>query len=258
MGNVWAPTETQTVFRIPASLFADVDDPSYRVSVSMADGSSLPAWIVFDPNFETITFTPGSAQFFGKDVAGATVSLRITAIDPRGGTVSTTLNTLVTAPTVASTITGAGAGWITGTSASERIDPGTGNTQIEGGGGVDRIMFARGYGQDRLSRGNDNVPYPYGDIVEFGANITLADLTFSRTDDIGGNDISGKNLLVKINGTTDQLSISQQFAGRLDEEATVREFVFADGSRLSAAPVPYPHLTLPTKREVVIVVGWGL
>lgn len=232
-----APVDTSTVFRIPSSLFADADDPSFRISVSMADGSALPNWIAYDADADTITFSPSSSYLYGKDEASTSFALRITATDSRGLSVSTNLSASVIAPTVFSTITGSGSNSITGTFSSERIDSGPGNNTITGGGGVDRIVFGRGSGQDTLNRGNDSALYPLGDIVEFGPNVTLSDLTFSRIDDIGGGNISGKNLRIAINGTADQLWINKQFSGRLDEEPTVREFVFTDGTRLSAAQV---------------------
>ena len=237
LSTVNASVGGATVFRIPSSLFSDADDDGYAVSVTMADGSTLPSWIAYDPNNDTISFYPGTSLLYGKDAAAATISLKITATDPRGGTASTLLTANVVAPVVSSTITGTGSNSIVGTNASERIDSGPGNNAITGGGGVDRIVFGRGSGQDSLARGNDSSPYPLGDIVEFGANVSLADLAFSRIDDIGGSADSGKHLLIKINGTTDQLKINQQFGGFTNEEPTVREFLFADGSRLSAAQV---------------------
>lgn len=232
-----APVHATTVFPIPSGLFADSDDAGFQLTATLADGSPLPSWIAYDPDFQTFTLDPWAEQFFGKDAAESTVSLRITATDPRGGATSTTFDVRVVAPDVTDTITGSGSNAIYGTDASERIDSGPGDNVISGAGGVDRIVFGRGSGQDQLERGTFGSDYPYGDIVEFGPDVVLADVSFTRVNSGGGNDILGYDLLVKINGTTDQLSISEQFAGLLGEEATVREFVFADGSRLSAAQV---------------------
>lgn len=224
------PVSGSSVYRIPASLFADSDDGGYRVAVTLEDGSALPSWIIFDPDAETIVFNAGVAQLYGKNSVAAAVNLRITATDSRGASTSTILAASLDAPSVTSTIINSGSG----TFASERIDAGPGNNSITGRGGVDRIVFGRGSGQDTLSRGNDQSPYPLGDIIEFGPNISFSDLTFSRVDDINGSADSGKNLLIRINGTTDQIRVNQQFGGLTTEEPTVRQFRFADGSVISA------------------------
>lgn len=224
------PVSGSSVYRIPASLFTDSDDGGYRVEVTLEDGSALPSWIIFDPDAETVVFNAGVAQLYGKNSAAAAFSLRITATDSRGASTSAILAASLEAPNVTSTIIGSGSG----TSASERIDAGPGNNSITGRGGVDRIVFGRGSGQDTLSRGNDQSPYPLGDIIEFGPNISFSDLTFSRVDDINGGAASGRNLLIRINDTTDQIRVNQQFGGLTTEEPTVRQFRFADGSVISA------------------------
>lgn len=226
-----APVEDVTVFRIPSSLFADSDDVGYRLSVSLADGSPLPNWITFDPNFETITFRPLEDHLFGKDAAAAQIGVRITATDTRGESVSTILAANIAPPEVSSTLYGSGSNTITGTNSSERIDSGPGNNLIRGGGGVDRIVFGIGSGQDTIERGSGSGPFPLGDIVEFGPGITLSSLTFTQYLSFG------THLRVQINGTNDKLEIKGQFNGRDGEEPTVREFRFADGSTLSAAQI---------------------
>jgi len=230
------PVNAQTLFHIPSGLFAESDDSGYQVTVSMSDGSPLPDWIVFDPNYETLRFTPGIGEFYGR-YDPEVVGVRITATDSRGGSVSTVLTATVVAPAVQNTIYGSGSNSISGTSLSDRIDSGPGNNGIYGYDGVDRIVFGRGSGQDTVGRGGYEGVYPLGDIIEFGPDVAVSDLSFSRIDDVGGTAPSGRDLLIKINGTTDQLKIFSQFGGLLNEEPTVREFVFADGTHLSASQI---------------------
>ncbi len=94
-----APEDAPWTFVVPANTFADQDLGdvlTYRAT--LADGSVLPPWLSFDPITRTFTGTPDDAHV-------GTISLRITATDPRHATVSDTFNLTITsvneAPTVA-------------------------------------------------------------------------------------------------------------------------------------------------------------
>ena len=60
--------------------------------------------------------------------------------------------------------------------------------------------FNRGYGQDIVY--DNSYSSSSRDVVEFGAGISLSDLTLSR---------SGYNLIFNIKGTSDQLTVRKQF-----------------------------------------------
>lgn len=245
-----AVVNSTSVYQISPSLFADSDDPGYQISVTLADGEELPSWIAFDPYEETITFRPAEDQFFGLDSASASTLLSITATDTRGASVSAELQASVVAPPVTNTIN-SNSSSIYGTSASERMIGGSGNNTFRGSGGVDRIVFGRGSGRDQVRRENDDSPYPYGDIVEFESDLTLADVIFRRVDDSRGNSLVGDNLLVEIIDTSDYLFIRDQFGGNDNEEATVREFLFADGTAITAAEIQAQYAVSTPSDDVI-------
>lgn len=68
-------------FTVPASAFVDEDGDQLSWSATLADGSALPSWIMFDPNAGRFTGTPGSAEV-------GDLAIRITAADPEGLQVS--------------------------------------------------------------------------------------------------------------------------------------------------------------------------
>ncbi|MBL8905027.1 MAG: putative Ig domain-containing protein, partial [Rhizobiales bacterium] len=67
-------------FTVPATSFSDVDvGDSLTLSATLADGSSLPSWLSFDPATQTFTGTP-----LNEDVGA--LSVRVTATDTAGAT----------------------------------------------------------------------------------------------------------------------------------------------------------------------------
>jgi Ca2+-binding RTX toxin-like protein len=251
LSDIDAPVNSATVYRIPSSLFADSDDIGYRLSVSLADGSPLPEWVIFDANAETITIAPEEDKLFGKRGGEATVDIRITAIDTRGASVSTMFTAQIVAPEPGSTITGGGSSFIEGGYWSERIDSGPGDHTIRGNGGSDRIVFGLGYGQDEIERGNYG-SLTLGDVVEFGAGITLADLTITRVNWLGSAHSLGESLLIKINGTSDELFIDDQFGGDGSWEPVVREFRFVDGTVLYAPDIAALYTVATTGADALV------
>ena len=84
---------------VPQATFSDTDTDalSYTATLADDDGSDLPAWL---------TFTPGTRTFSGRPVAddAGTLTVRVTADDGNGGTVSDEFDIVVSAPEV--TVTG--------------------------------------------------------------------------------------------------------------------------------------------------------
>jgi len=249
-----APANMQTDFHVPAGLFADSDDPSYSVSVTLSDGSSLPSWITLDADGETLHILPiGPLQLSGKDSAAALTNLKVTAKDTRGATVSTILPVQVVAPIVQATLNDPGTGDITGTGLAERIDSGPGDDSITSNGGADRIVFVRGYGQDTLYRGNAQfTDHSIGNIIEFAADILPSDITLSRETDPFSPNYNPDNLVIKINGSSDQLTVIDQFAGPAAEEPMVRELRFANGTVISAAQILSQFITSTSGNDQIV------
>jgi VCBS repeat-containing protein len=77
---------------LPAGTFTDVDSgDTLAYSATSADGSSLPAWLTFDPATRIFNGTPTSA---------GTVGVKVTATDLGGLAASETFNVVVTPQTV--------------------------------------------------------------------------------------------------------------------------------------------------------------
>lgn len=89
-------------FTIPVDTFTDIDvGDALAFTVSLADGSALPAWLSFDSATQTFTGIPGNGEV-------GTLSLRITATDTAGDSASSVFNVVVNnvndAPTVSTPI----------------------------------------------------------------------------------------------------------------------------------------------------------
>ncbi|MCP4305772.1 MAG: tandem-95 repeat protein, partial [bacterium] len=81
--------DTAVNFEIPVDAFSDVDGHALTLSATLSDGSSLPAWLSFDPSTRTFLGTP-PLNFIGS------LDVRVTASDGIDG-VSDTFELTVTA-----------------------------------------------------------------------------------------------------------------------------------------------------------------
>jgi len=127
----------------------------------------------------------------------------------------------------------AGNDTITGTNSDNVIDGGAGNDFMSGKRGADTYMFARGYGQDTIDEDGDSSSLSADsllDKVSFKAGVTLSDLVLTRT---------GDDLVIAISGTSDQLTIKNQFSATTSfwNPDRIDQFVFADGTVLTGAEV---------------------
>ena len=99
------PDQTATVgsafsYAFPANTFADADNDTLSYTAEQSDGNALPSWLSFTPSTRSFAGTPQSS-----DADAGTVSVRVTASDGRGGTVSDTFDIAMnTAPTVANAV----------------------------------------------------------------------------------------------------------------------------------------------------------
>ena len=98
----------------------------------------------------------------------------------------------------------AGADVLVGSSLDDRFVGGKDNDTLNGGKGVDTYVFNRGDGIDTI---NDSGAQSGADIVEFGANITAADVDLSRST------TNPNDLVIAIRGTTDKIVVTNHFAG---------------------------------------------
>jgi len=93
---------------------------------------------------------------------------------------------------------------LVGTDATDFLDGGLGNDTLVGGMNADIYSFGAGDGQDVIYDNMDYIFVDSPDIVSFKEGITLADLDFTR---VGNSD----DLIITINGTSDQLIVQGQF-----------------------------------------------
>ena len=102
-------------------------------------------------------------------------------------------------------------------SGSHRLDGREGNDTLVGSGD-NTFVFGRGYGQDTVRTGTQWYAHTGLDQVEFLSDIAPDDLVIEN---------HANDLVVRINGTTDQLTVESYFvlpSNRVDQ------FVFADGT----------------------------
>src|SRR3989454_1456274 len=100
---------------------------------------------------------------------------------------------------------------------NDTLDGGAGNDFLAGGPGNDTYLFGRGYGQDILFDQN----YSGSDMntVRLSADVAPTDVTLQT-------DVNG-DLLLGINGTSDQLTVQNYF---VDPVYQVEQIAFADGT----------------------------
>lgn len=115
-----------------------------------------------------------------------------------------------------------------GTDESDIFYMGAGNQTVNGGtGGSDSYVFGKDFGQDVIADVDETLGTDHADSVRF-AHAKSEDVTLTR---------NGNDLIISINGTTDQVTIKDQFHARQPGLATayndfargIAEIIFADG-----------------------------
>jgi Ca2+-binding RTX toxin-like protein len=117
----------------------------------------------------------------------------------------------------------AGNDTITGAAGNDTITGGTGNDIIDGGVGNDTFIFAKGDGQDTINE-NDATAGNL-DTIQFAAGIAVADVLVS---------VSGNNLILSINGSTDKITVTNFFAAAANQ---IEQVKFADGTAWDLATI---------------------
>ena len=120
---------------------------------------------------------------------------------------------------------------LSGNSGNNTLDGGTGNDTLIGGTGNDTYIFNLGDGQDTIS----DYDYNAGnlDTIRFGEGIAAGDITFAR---------SGQDLILGINGTSDQVRIQNWGYG---DVYRIENIEFIGGTVWDAAYIQSQLATVP-------------
>ncbi|MGB4116021.1 MAG: calcium-binding protein, partial [Polaromonas sp.] len=113
-----------------------------------------------------------------------------------------------------------------GNAGNNRLEGNAGNNILFGGLGNDTYVFGRGSGHDVVA--NFDAGKPSGDVVQLGAGIVDADINYAR---------AGNDLVLGINGTTDQLTVAGYFENAGKGANALEKIRFADGTSLNHAAV---------------------
>lgn len=210
-------------FALPATTFTDIDaGDRLSYQATLANGSALPAWLVFDAATRTFSGTPTQT---------GTVSVKVSAVDLSAAVASDVFDIVINAQAITNGTQGAdslngdaldnvinglggddsisgregndvlnggdGADWIYGGNGNDTLDGGAGNDNLRGDSGNDTYRFYRGMGQDSVTDFDSTVGNV--DTIKVAADIAPADVIVSRDQTY---------LTLAIKGTTDKLSIT--------------------------------------------------
>ena len=117
--------------------------------------------------------------------------------------------------------TSAGDDRLIGYYTADVLDGGAGDDLLDAGAGNDTYIFGRESGRDTIREGFHDIFAIDDDTVQFGDDVTLADLAWIY---------SGDDLLIHIVGTNDVLTVKDEFSEYL---TPIEHFVFADGTSLT-------------------------
>ncbi|RON13142.1 M10 family metallopeptidase C-terminal domain-containing protein [Pseudomonas frederiksbergensis] len=224
-----ATENTPFSYAVPATSFTDPDNDSLSYTVTLADGSALPAWLSFNATNLTFTGTPTST-------ASGNYNVLVKAMDPTGASVSDSF-ALAVADAPANTITGtnnaetlngtAGADLILGLGGNDTIKAGTGADTVDGGAGRDSLYGGDGADTFRYTNALDS----YRDYDTGG--ITATDTIYDFTAGVDKIDVSGLGFLGLGDGSNGTLYITLNAAG--DKTYIKSAEADADGNRFEIA-----------------------
>jgi len=135
---------------------------------------------------------------------------------------------------------------IIGDENSNTLEDSLGNDILEGGTGPDTYVFKKGYGQDLIRESYYGLTQDY-DIVQFGAGLTPLTMDIVR---------EGNNLVFKVIGTSDRLTIQDQFEFPA-ELISIEEFRFGDGTVWSKEDIKQEIINRTSTSENDIIQGYS-
>jgi predicted glycoside hydrolase/deacetylase ChbG (UPF0249 family) len=209
-----------------ADSFSDEDGDALTRTVTLADGSPLPAWLSFDAATRRLSGTPSGTD------AGM-LNLRFRATDPSGATAFGEFTLDVRQPTVTGggwLAGGAGNDVLVGNEQAQTLQAGAGDDILIGGPLYDTLYGGTGSDTYFFNRGDAQEPgynHPRRDyIVEtqasgsadvdrliFGHDISASQLWFSR---------SGNDLLIDVIGTCEGVQIANWYTDTANQMEAIR------------------------------------
>ncbi len=127
-----------------------------------------------------------------------------------------------------------------GYATNDILDGGSGIDTLSGGAGSDTYHFGLGYGQDLINNFDTDAIGVNPDKVLLGSGITTTGITLNRN--------SYDDLIIKVNGTTDQFTINDYFYLDGNSSHGLETIQFADGTVYSQAKIKQKIL-LPTSGD---------
>jgi len=106
-----------------------------------------------------------------------------------------------------------------GGNGNDRLDCGAGNDLMYGNSGNDTYVFGRGYGQDTID--NHDTGVNKVDVVLFNSDVLSSEVSMSRVN---------TNLVLKIDGTSDSLTLLSYFDQDAAGNYKLEEIKFSDGT----------------------------
>lgn len=116
------------------------------------------------------------------------------------------------------------------------LDGGKGNDVLSGGDGADTYVFGRGSGQDTINNGDNDTVGINADTITFVGGLSPSDLTFGRMSDTSSG-VSINDLIVRIKGTDDKLTIKGYFTSDGTTNQAVERLQFSSGVEWNVAEV---------------------
>jgi Ca2+-binding RTX toxin-like protein len=138
---------------------------------------------------------------------------------------------------------GAGSDFLIGNEGNDTLDGGTENDLLIGGAGNDTYLFGKGDGQDIISFDYDTSPIKLN-VLQFKAGVGASEVAAVRV---------GSDLMLSINGTTDQVTIGHFFDGDNPANAynPIQQVTFADGTTWDLATLSQQVLNGTKESDVI-------
>ena len=121
----------------------------------------------------------------------------------------------------------AGDDTLSGNEGNDALEGGKGNDKLTGGLGNDTFLFGKGDGQDVINSDYDTAAGKLN-VLQFKNDILPSDVIATRVD---------SSLLLKINGTTDNVKLNSFFSGntQFNDYSPIQQVRFADGTNWDIA-----------------------